>query len=224
MRLEQKPKYEMSLLSSGQKIKFRPFIVEEERNLIMALESGNYDEIILTVRQIVQNCTGLDPYTIPYYDLENIFINLRAKSVGEIVDMIGMCDCSEDAKTPFQIDLRNVKLVGEVRAQEIKITDTDYYVKLRQPTAEDIFNSSKMPGVDFIASMIESYWNDEEVFTDDTIEGKKEFLLSMTNEQYMPIDDFYRSLPSIQLPYTWYCQHCGKKHDVVLTGIEDFFV
>ena len=224
MRLKQKPKYEMKLLSNGQTIKFRPFIVEEERNLVMALESGNFDEIILTVRQIVENCTGVDPYKIPYYDLENIFINLRSKSVGEMVDMIGTCDCAEDATTPFQVDLRNIRLEGEVKDPVIKIIDSDHYVSLRQPTAEDIFNSYKMDGVDFIATMIEKHWDDEQVFDDDTIAGKRELLLSMSSEQYEPIDNFYRALPKIQLPYTWHCQHCGESHEVVITGLEDFFV
>jgi hypothetical protein len=224
MRLEQKPKYEMKLLSNGKTIKFRPFIVEEERNLLMALESQSFEEVLGTVRQIVGNCTGIDPYTIPYFDLENIFISLRSKSVGELVDMIGKCDCKEDAKTTFQINLDSVKMSGKLSDDKIAIADSDWHIRLRYPTAEDVFKSKQVDGIDFIASMIESMWNAEEVFDDEPLEGKKEFLLSLTAEQYKPIDDFYRTMPSVQLSTEWHCQHCGKKHDLRMTGLDDFFL
>lgn len=224
MRLEQKPKYEMKLLSNGTAIKFRPFIVEEERNLLLALESKSFEDVLGTVRQIVGNCTGLDPYKIPYFDLENIFINLRAKSVGELVDMVGKCDCKEDAKTQFQINLDTVVMSGKLSDDKVNIVGTEWNVKLRYPTAEDIFESKKLDGVDFIASMIETIWNSEEVFDEETLEGKKEFLLSLTAEQYKPIDDFYRTMPSVQLSTDWYCQHCGKKHALQMTGLDDFFL
>ena len=224
MRLEHKPKYETKLYSDGSTIKFRPFIVEEERNLLMALQSESPLDVIATIKDIVGNCTKTDADKLPYFELEQLFLKIRSKSVGELVEMVGTCDCKDDARTTFTVNLDNVCMHGELLDPVIPIVDSDYFAEFRYTTTSDIFNTEDQDGIDFIASMVTKVWNSDEVFDDPSLAESKEFLLSLSSEQYKDIDAFFKGMPSIRLSHTWHCNHCGKAHDMLLTGIEDFFV
>lgn len=227
MRVTQKPKYEATLFSDpSKKVKYRPFIIEEERNLLMALEARDFNQVITTIRDMVEACTGLEVESLPYFDLENLFVKIRSKSVGELIDMIGQCDCKEDgsAKTEFQMNLDEIAIEGEVLDPVIQIPDSDYFVEMRYPNSADVITAQDEDGIDFAAKLIKKVWNSEEVFDNPTLSECKEFILSLNDEQYAPIDKFYEKMPVLSLKQQWFCKHCGKEHSARLTGMEDFFV
>ena len=101
------PEYITKQPSTGNKITFRPFTVKEEKSLLLALQENDVNIVVNAIKSVVRVCTDnkLDVEKIPYYDMEYIFLQIRAKSIGETIDLIGSCDCSETAKTEFDVDI-----------------------------------------------------------------------------------------------------------------------
>lgn len=224
------PEFETTIPSSKKKIKFRPFLVKEEKILYMALEGGNEDEIENSIIKVLEDCilADVDPRKLASYDVEYLFLQLRSKSVGEVVELSlrhgADTDC--DHRTPVAVDLNKVK-VKFFKDHEYKININDELgMKLKDPTLSDL---NGMTDTDYnntiklIANCVDMVYDKEDVYPDFTIEEATEFLLSMTQEQFKNIEKFFDTLPKLQHEIKWTCPECGKKDSVTVEGLQSFF-
>ena len=223
------PTYICKLPSTGKNINFRPFTVKEEKNLLLALEENDINVVAEALKTIITNCTSskVDVDTIPYYDMEFLFLQIRSKSVGELIDLIGSCDCSETAKTEFTVDIGtavvNPKPSGTLK---MKVPDTNYNMELRHPSLSDFilaFSNKAESGTNTVARCIKTVYTDDEVFDWD-FDKKVEFLDSMSPKQQKDIEKFLKDMPAVSIDSSYKCCKCGKEHKQALSGFENFFV
>ena len=224
------PEFETTIPSSKKKIKFRPFLVKEEKILYMALEGGNEDEIENSIIKVLEDCilADVDPRKLASYDVEYLFLQLRSKSVGEVVELSlrhgADTDC--DHRTPVAVDLNKVK-VKFFKDHEYKISINDELgVKLKDPTLSDLNGMTETDydnTIKLIANCVDMVYDKEDVYPDFTIEEATEFLLSMTQEQFKNIEKFFDTLPKLQHEIKWTCPECGKKDSVTVEGLQSFF-
>jgi len=223
------PKYSETVPSTNKKIWFRPFIVKEEKMLLMAQETGTEKEILNSIKQIVENCYSIpNAGEIPIFDLEYLFLKLRSKSVGELVEPILVCPETQE-KVKLSIDLTKVKVkTFKKHTNKIKIND-QIFISMKYPSL-DMFiekETSDMSLMDFYdlavscVDFIETPNERIECSTKDKSEIK-EFIDNLTKDQFDNIIDFFATMPRIEheLEYETSDKISRK---VVLRGIRDFF-
>lgn len=221
------PKYEVSLPSDGRKISFRPFLVKEEKILMMAMESNNQKEIGKTVCSIVDSCVDEDikSSTLPIYDLEFLFLNLRGRSVGESVDLKVKCEgCSAD--NPVNIDLTDLNVIKpEGHDSKIQLTE-DVGMVMKCPSfvqaseAED----SKDP-LAIIYKCIDYVYDGKTIYKSSDISEKEmsNFIDGLNHKQLEKINKYFDTMPRIEKEIKFTCGVCKKENSVSLRGIQDFF-
>jgi hypothetical protein len=223
------PTYTRNLPSSGKAVKFRPFTVKEEKSLLLALQEGDITTLATAIGNLIEACTdgSVNPQEVPYYDVEYMFLQIRSKSIGEVIDMIGRCDCDENVKTEFSVDISNTEVVPKpVGNVMIKIPDTPYTIEFRHPSLFDFVKSVESKGTDgeeIVANCIVKIFTETEVLTWSK-EETLEFVGSMSTKQQKDIAAFLKDMPIVKLPATYKCRKCSKEHTNVLSGFENFFV
>lgn len=224
------PTYSTILPSTGKPVQFRPFSVREEKSLLLALQEDSIDTLALTIKNLVSICTDgkVDTTTTPYYDVEYLFLQIRSKSIGEVVDMVGTCDCGPDKRTEFSLDIGDavIEPAPSQKIVTITIPDTQYSIVMRHPSLDDFvrtINSNAEDAASVVANCISKVYTDEEVM-DWTFEDKLDFVESMTTKQQREITSFLDAMPMVKLPASYKCRHCGKEHTNVMSGFENFFV
>lgn len=234
------PVYEVKLPSSGQIIKIRPFTVKEEKLLLMAAESGDNDDIINTTIQVINNCLIDDSVNItklPFFDIDYLFIALRAKSVGESIDIKFTCNNKlEDGSTcghifPAKIDISNCKLDKDESIEDtIKLSGT-MSVKMRYPTysvMKSLIETMKDidKEVHIIANSIEMIQDKDSIYTlkDMTKDEMIQFVESLTQEQYKKMENYVDNFPSFLVTAEADCPKCGFHHNLEYRSFESFFV
>ena len=233
------PTYELELPLSGKKIKYRPFLVKEQKNLMMAMESGDAETIQYNVREILNVCTltpGIDVDELPIIDIEYYFINLRAKSVGEFVESKYRCnndasgtECGNIMET--KINLNEIKPEWEEKVDpEIKLTDK-IVIKMRYPRfgiVRDSVNMDNITDVTFnmIVNSIEYIYDGEQFYyaKETTKEELLEFIEQLSQQQFEKIEKFFANLPKMKRNITLTCSRCGFIHNMEVEGLENFFV
>ena len=222
--------YTTKLPSTGKSVQFRPFSVREEKILLLALQEDSIDTLALTIQNLVSVCTDgkIDTTTTPYYDIEFLFLQIRSKSIGEVVDLVGTCDCGPGKQTEFSVDIGDVTIepAPPVGIVSLIIPDTQYSIEMRHPSLDDFVRTIKSSGDDaaeVVANCIAKVYTDEEVMNWDFKE-KLEFVESMTTKQQREITSFLNKMPMVKLPASYKCRHCGKEHTNVMSGFENFFV
>ena len=233
------PKYELTLPLSKKRIKYRPFNVKEQRNLLMAMEAEDEETIQQNILDILESCTiteNVNIETLPVIDIEYYFINLRAKSVGEIVDARYKCNnkmddgsvCGNTMET--KINLNEIKIEQEEQINpEIQLTQ-DFVVKLRYPDYSIVKNSFKYDNVNeltfnIIAQSVEYIYDGEQFYyAHETSQNELvEFLESLSSDQFDMIESFFSSLPKIEQTLDMTCKKCGFEHHLKVEGLENFF-
>lgn len=229
------PKYVATLPSSGKKIEYRPYVTKEEKSLLLALEDGDPYMILNAVKNIVTACTfeKFDVDTEPYFDLEYMFLMIRAKAVGEHVEMIGKCECSPEARTNFHVDITHNKIenLKDPKALIIHVTENDGVI-MKYPTITDVFEATvetpedETQAIMMAAKYINSIFTTDEVYeaADLDLTKKLEFINELTPLQRQPIADFIATPTRLVVPAEYNCEACGKHHKVTLSGLENFFV
>lgn len=236
------PIYEFYVKSLDRKVKFRPFLVKEEKILLMAKEAKDADSVRLAVKQIIQNCVvdDIDVDSLPMFDVEMIFLKLRAKSVGEAVKLVFNCknkvggqELSQDigecnTNTDYVLDLEKVKYeIPEGHDPKVMITDT-VGIRLKYPTLGthvdlegdqfDLFVTTLLTNIDYIFDA-ESIHKVE----DSTKEELTDFLINLKPEHLMRIREFFGSAPKVILEDTVTCKKCGFVHTLHAENLLDFF-
>lgn len=230
------PTYNLELKSTGQTIVFRPFIVKEEKILLMAVESGEFETVLQAIKQVIGNCllTEVDIDALPLFEIEFIFLNIRARSMGEEVNLVYVCENVVENKKckgemPAKIDLLKVAVDMKVQNSTIKLTDK-VGIKLRYPT----INSTRIllesftdieVGIKIIKDCTEYLFDDDQIYKPDEMElGEFEsFIENLTQDQYIMIKNFFDEVPTVSYDTTITCGKCGISHNIHLEGLQDFF-
>lgn len=232
------PSYEIDLPVSKKKIKYRPFLVKEQRNLLMALESQDSNSTQQAVRDILINCTiseGVDIDKLPIIDIEYYFINLRAKSVGEIVESRYRCNNIVDNKEcgnimEKDIDLTQIKVqVPEDIKPEIQLS-SQISIKMKYPEFGVVKDSLKFEDItevtfNMIAESIEYIYDGEQFYYGHEAQPGEmlEFVEGMNQEQFSKIEKFFDNLPKLKEEVKITCGKCGFNHTIEVEGLESFF-
>jgi hypothetical protein len=223
------PTFQTKLPSTGKAVKYRPWLVGEQKNLLMAIEGGD-ENILLAVKDTVHTCTyeKLDVENMPNFDLEFLFLQIRSKSAGETVPLILTC---QHCQQPHEYTLKIADVeVQKDKGHSKKIILTDSLgIEMAYPTTEQLAYLNKNYSVDTvyqtICQCISSVFTETEVHhtKDETPEEVAAFVESLTPEQFAKIEDFFRTMPILKHSFTDPCPHCEKDSRYTLEGIEAFF-
>jgi len=223
------PSYELTLPSNGKNVKYRPFLVKEHK-VLLTLENASEDEVSRVVRDLVDSCTygKLQIDKLPHFDVEYIFLHLRAKSISEVVDVIVNCECGNKIETSYNIeDIKVEKEEGH--SNIIALTDT-YSVEMNYPVFRDVVemigtdNTENV--IDLIANSIKGVYSDNEYYdaADQTKEELIAFVETFTKSQFEKLEKFFTSSPKVVQTIESDCTECGKHNITKLTGLQNFFV
>ena len=230
------PTYELILPSTGKKIKYRPFLVREEKILIMALEGENNQEITNSIIQILSDCIltkNINVSKLATFDIEYLFLNVRAKSVGETVEV--NVTCPDDNKTSVQMEI-NIDSIKVQKTRGHKSTiklDDQYSMKLKYPSMDEFigsnFESNQESDVNkslnMITSCIEMIYDEEESWdaSDSTQQELEEFIEQLNSKQFKLIEKFFETMPKLSHKVKVTNPTTGVESEVVLEGLASFF-
>ena len=227
------PAYTTTLPSTKKEVRFRPFLVKEEKILLMANQGDDENEKVNAINQIVNNCkkTELDTRYLPTFDIEWLFLQLRIHSVGDIIDMrFQHTDTDKPCKhiTESKLNLKDVVVKYDpTHNKNIKITD-DITLILKYPKLDASLFTLSMDDpdkiIDFLSSGIEFIKEGEKLHEtkDYTKEERKEFFEQLTQQQMQMVQNFYETQPRIEHELKYKCEACGSQETVILRGLQDF--
>lgn len=227
-KLEQ-PSYKLKLPSNGKEVIFRPFLVKEYK-ILLTLSEADDDEVSRIVKELVDVCTfnKLNVNNLPHYDIEYLFLNLRAKSISENVEVVVNCDCGEKIDHTFNIE--NLKVTdNKNKTNKIKLNE-QIGVELKPLGFNQVVKLTKNDDVDNLLSVfsnsIKAIYTDNEVFeaSEQSEEEIKEFVSSLNTEQFRMIEKYIANLPKVVQRFSVKCPACGNMNNVMLQGLENFFV
>ena len=228
------PTYELEVPSTDEKIKYRPFLVKEEKILLMAMESKDNAQIINAVKDIVKSCTfdKVDVSTMPMFDMEYIFLNIRAKSVGEVSNLKILCPDDKKTYANVELDLTKVEVqVGDDHTNKIELTD-DMGLIMTYPTIDSFLDSgietiTANNMLDIIGSCVLQIYekNGEKVYQgkDQTKKELTEFIEQMNSGQFRKVQSFFDTMPKLTHTVKVKNPKTKKTSEVKLTGLNDFF-
>ena len=232
------PTYKLRLESLGKEITFRPFVVKEEKVLMMALESEEYETSLAAIKQILNNCVldEIDVEKLPIFEIEYLFLNLRARSIGEKVMLEYICENvveeNRKCKGPMslEVDLLKVALDHKSSNNTVKLSN-GVGIKLKYPTVEisktlvEEFKKEDAP-VQILRQCTDYLFDEQQVYKIDEMQEDefKQFIESLTTEQYNKIKTFFLKMPTLRYISNLACKKCGKNHTIRLEGLLDFFV
>ena len=230
------PTYELELPSSGETIKYRPFLVKEEKLLVIALESEDNKQITNAIKVVLKNCIltkGIKVETLPTFDIEYLFLNIRGKSVGEEVELniVAPDDGETQVKTTINLDDIEVQK-DDNHTNKLKLDDS-IMMELKYPSLEqfiknnfDFDDKSAMDqSFDLIATCIDKIYTEDEVWAaaDCTKKEVKEFMESMNSTQFKSIEEFFNTMPKLSHTIKVKNPKTKVESDVVLEGLASFF-
>ena len=223
-------KYELTLPSTGEKVEYRPFLVKEEKALMIAQATGQDADMLRAIENIIEDCTfgKLKKGTLPYFDIEYVFLQLRAKSIGETVEVQVTCPDDKETKVTTKVKLDEVKCVKEVgHDNKIKLTD-DIGIIMSYPKVEDLTKvdpKNTESTFKMIESCVHQIYDAENVYekTDMSEEEIRTFIEQMNHEQFEKVQGFFDTLPKVKHPVKVKNPNTGVESEVVLEGMANFF-
>jgi T4 bacteriophage base plate protein len=232
------PIFYIKLPLSKKEIKFRPFLVKEQKNLLMALEADDKETIERNIKQILHNCTlteNVDIEKLPVVDVEYYFLQLRAKSVGEIVENTYICNNEVDGvkcgnKMKVVIDLNDIQVDNYKKDSNIIQLTDKISIGLKYPEfslIEKISGTENSVEAAFkvIADSVEYIFDTEQYYyaSETTPQELMEFIESLNKDQFQKIQDFFDSIPKIKKEVEIKCSKCGYDHSITVEGLQNFF-
>jgi len=228
------PTYELEIPSTDEKIKYRPFLVKEEKILLLAMESGKQTDVINAIKQIVTACTfgKLKIGTMPMFDVEYLFLNIRAKSVGEISELQLVAPDDKETTVSVSVDLNDIKVqVQDNHTNKVELTD-EMGIYMTYPTVNGFANSGATEVtaenmLDVIVSCISQIYDKkgEEIFEakDSTKKELIEFIEQLNSQQFKDIQNFFDTMPKLKHTIKIKNPKTNVESEVVLSGLSDFF-
>ena len=230
------PTYELELPSTEQTIKFRPFLVKEEKLLVLAMESEDTKEITTAIKNVIKNCIatkGIKVETLPTFDIEYIFLNIRARSVGEDIEVNLICPDDDETSVSVKINVDDIKVLkNKDHNKQIKVDDS-IMMEMKYPSLEqfiknnfDLSNQNNVEqSFDLIASCIDKIYTEDEVWTASDVTKKElnDFLDQMNSVQFKQIEKFFETMPKLSHKVTITNPVTEVESEVVLEGLSSFF-
>ena len=230
------PTYELELPSTEQTVRYRPFLVKEEKLLVIALETEDTKQITNAIKSVLKSCvltTGVKVETLPTFDIEYLFLNIRGKSVGEELEVKVICPDDEKTEVPITIDLDEVKVQkSEGHNKQLKLDD-NLMMEMKYPSLEQFiknnfdFNDANQmeQSFDLIGTCIDKIYSEDEVWAtaDCTKKEVKEFLESMNSSQFKDIEKFFETMPKLSHTIKVKNPKTKVESEVVLEGLASFF-
>ena len=230
------PTYELELPSTGKTVQYRPFLVKEEKLLVIALESEDTKQITTAIKAVIKACIktrGVKVEALPTFDIEYLFLNIRGKSVGENLDVNIICPDDKETEVKVNINLDDIKChKNEGHTNKIKLDDS-LMMEMKYPSLDEFIKSNfdldeknqMDQSFDLIAQCIDKIYSEEEVWTaeDCTKKEMSEFLESMNSSQFKEIETFFETMPKLSHKIKVTNPKTKVKSDVVLEGLASFF-
>ena len=229
------PTYELELPSTGKKIKYRPFLVKEEKILIIAMESEDEKQITNAIKEVISSCIitrGIKVDQLSTFDIEYLFLNIRGKSVGEEVEVMVTCPDDGVTQVPTSINLDDIKVQkGKNHSRDIKLDD-DLILRMKYPSVDE-FIKNNFGGqditvdntFDLIASCVEQVYSEEESWSaaDCTKKELTQFLEQLSSKQFKEIEIFFETMPKLSHTVNVKNPNTGVDNEIVLEGLTAFF-
>jgi hypothetical protein len=230
------PIYELELPSTGQTIKYRPFLVKEEKLLVIALESEDTKQITNAIKTVIKNCIetkGIKVESLPTFDIEYLFLNIRGKSVGEEIDVNIICPDDEETSVSIKINVDDIQVQrDENHTNKIKLDET-LMMEMKYPSLEqfiknnfDLSNNSAMEqSFELVASCVDKIYNEDEVWVAADVTKKElmEFLDQMNTSQFKHIEKFFETMPKLSHTIKVKNPKTEVESEVTLEGLSSFF-
>jgi len=232
------PTFELVLPSTAKKIKYRPFLVREEKILVMAMESDDMKQITSAIIDILNNCIltrGIKVEKLSTFDIEYLFLNVRSKSVGETVEVNVTCPDDGETQVQMEIDIDSIKVKKDKNHTNIVKLDDNLSMKLKYPSmnefiennfdASDTSRSEVSQSLDMITSCIDMIYNEEESWssTDSTKKELSEFIEQLNTKQFKDVEKFFTTMPKLSHTVKVKNPKTGVENKVVLEGLASFF-
>lgn len=233
------PTYNMVVPSTGATVKYRPFLVKEEKALLLAQQSEDAMVMVDTLKNVIKSCVqdNIDVNKLATFDLEYMFLQIRGKSVGETIDLVFACDLdhgeegNEKSKVNVRINIADINVEKEKEHTSKIELYGDVGVVMKYPTV-DILN--KLTGLkeddyekifDIMALSIDYIYDGEQVYhaKEQTKDELLQFVNNLTSEQFVRVQKFFETMPKLRKEIEYTCPVCGKQHNKVLEGIQSFF-
>ncbi len=229
------PTYELVIPSSKKKVKYRPFLVKEEKVLILAMESQDPSQIANAVKDVIKSCVltrGIKVEDLSTFDIEYLFLNIRGKSVGEDVEVLVTCPDDGETKVPVSIELDSIHVqFDESHSRDIRLDDT-LTMRMKYPSMNEFvknnFSASEVnleETFNVIMSSIEQIYNEEESWTtkDCTQKELREFVEGLSSKQFKEIENFFATMPKLSHTINIKNPNTGVESSIVLEGLASFF-
>ena len=230
------PTYELELPSTGKKIKYRPFLVKEEKLLVLALETEDTKQISTAIKTVLKNCIqtrGVKVENLPTFDIEYLFLNIRGKSVGEEVDVNLIAPDDGVTEVPVTINIDDIKIQKDKKHNNKVKLDESLIMEMKYPSLDQFIKSNFDFGdevnmdqsFELIASCINKIYNEEEVWStsDCTKKEVTDFLEQMNSMQFKEIEKFFETMPKLSHSVTFTNPKTKVESTVVLEGLSSFF-
>ena len=218
--------YETTLPSTEKIIKFRPFLVKEEKILLTAMEDGEQSTMLNATKNIIKNCVEgeIDPDKLPLFDIEYLFLQLRSKSIGETAEIGLKCECDENATTKVSINLDKVKVSKHKNHDRKIMINKDVGVMMSYPQMTTVGIESQ-DGMKIVKDCIEMIFTENETHERGTFSDEEldEFIESMDTKQFAKIKEFFDTMPKLQHKVKYKCDKCGEDKEITLQGLDSFF-
>jgi hypothetical protein len=236
------PTFELTIPSTGEKVSYRPFLVKEEKTLLMAMEAGDNLAMTKAMQDIIVSCTDgeVDLKSLASFDIEYFFLQLRGRSIGEVLTINPHrpenFKCCKEAKEEdiceININVDDIIMdTSKIKAAEIKITD-DIGMKMNFPQIETV-QKYTTAGQDIeaenvfklIIDCIEYIWDGDEIYKakDSTKKELNDFIESLSSSQFVNVREFFESMPRLSHTIDWECEKCKKSTPMLIEGIDSFF-
>ena len=230
------PTYELELPSSEQKIKYRPFLVKEEKLLVIAMESEDTKQITTAIKTVIKNCIetkNIKVEALPTFDIEYLFLNIRGKSVGEEIEVNIICPDDEETTVALKINVDEIQVKkNEDHTNKIKL-DATLMMEMKYPSLDqfiknnfDLSSGNSMDqSFELIASCVDKIYNEDEVWTSADVTKKEivEFLDQMNSSQFKEIEKFFDTMPKLSHTIKVTNPKTEVESEVVLEGLSSFF-
>ena len=230
------PTYELELPSTGQPIKYRPFLVKEEKLLVLALESEDTKQITTAIKTVIKNCIetkNVKVETLPTFDIEYLFLNIRGKSVGEEIEVNIICPDDDETTVPVKINVDDIQVQKNPdHVKQIKVDDS-IMMEMKYPSLDQFIKSNfdlsagntMDQSFDLIASCIDKIYTEEEVWAAGDVSKKEllEFLEQMNSTQFKDIEKFFETMPKLSHTVQIKNPKTEVESEVVLEGLSSFF-
>tara|TARA_B100001142_G_scaffold248184_1_gene247996 strand:+ start:3964 stop:4674 length:711 start_codon:yes stop_codon:yes gene_type:complete len=227
------PTYELEIPSNGKKIKYRPFVVKEEKLLLLALESGDDKQIEDATRTLLKNCitTRVKLEDLAIFDLEYIFLQIRAVSVGEVVEMLLTCEDDGETQVKYNLNLTDVQVIkSEDHSSKIMLSDSMGLI-MKYPSFEEfvkvsiIAKDTSEQVIEIMGKCVDQIFDGEDVYDSSTTSKKEfvEFIEGLTNKQFEKVQEFFSEMPVLKHEIKLKNPNTGVENSVVIQGLSNFF-